>query len=62
HRDELPRGDSYVSVLSGGNVDPALFLEILAGDPPAADSPAGDPAAEPAAPMAAVDDSSAGTG
>jgi threonine dehydratase len=33
HRSELPAGDSYVSVLSGGNVDPALFLEVLGGGP-----------------------------
>ncbi|QKG22746.1 threonine ammonia-lyase [Actinomadura verrucosospora] len=29
HRDELPPGRTYVSVLSGGNVDPALFLDVL---------------------------------
>lgn len=28
-KDELPAGDAYVSVLSGGNVDPALFLDVL---------------------------------
>jgi threonine dehydratase len=47
HRDELPRGESFVSVLSGGNVDPELFLEILAGTPPLG-APAGDPAQTPA--------------
>ncbi|SEG29765.1 threonine dehydratase [Thermomonospora echinospora] len=30
HRDELPSVSSYVAVLSGGNVDPALFAEVLA--------------------------------
>jgi threonine dehydratase len=30
HRAELPEGRTYVSILSGGNVDPALFLEVLA--------------------------------
>ncbi|KAB2350735.1 threonine ammonia-lyase [Actinomadura rudentiformis] len=30
HRHELPAAETYVSVLSGGNVDPALFLEVLA--------------------------------
>ncbi|WP_242902866.1 threonine ammonia-lyase [Actinomadura terrae] len=30
HRDELPEGATYVSVLSGGNVDPALFQEVYA--------------------------------
>ncbi|MEU6041146.1 threonine/serine dehydratase [Actinomadura sp. NPDC047616] len=29
-RDELPDARTYVSVLSGGNVDPALFLDIYA--------------------------------
>ncbi|TDD80657.1 threonine ammonia-lyase [Actinomadura rubrisoli] len=29
HRDELPAARTYVSVLSGGNVDPALFRDIL---------------------------------
>lgn len=29
HRAELPAGTTYVSVLSGGNVDPALFLDVL---------------------------------
>lgn len=29
HRAELPEGRTYVSVLSGGNVDPALFLDVL---------------------------------
>ncbi|KAB2373797.1 threonine ammonia-lyase [Actinomadura montaniterrae] len=29
HRAELPAGATYVSVLSGGNVDPALFLDVL---------------------------------
>ncbi|WP_067794492.1 threonine ammonia-lyase [Actinomadura formosensis] len=29
HRDELPAGRTYVSILSGGNVDPALFLDVL---------------------------------
>ncbi|MFD0685763.1 threonine ammonia-lyase [Actinomadura fibrosa] len=29
HRDELPAGTTYVSILSGGNVDPALFLDVL---------------------------------
>ncbi|MDL4821255.1 threonine ammonia-lyase [Actinomadura opuntiae] len=29
HRDELPAADTYVSILSGGNVDPALFLDVL---------------------------------
>jgi threonine dehydratase len=29
HRDELPRGSAYVSILSGGNVDPARLAEIL---------------------------------
>ncbi|MGI5165453.1 threonine ammonia-lyase [Spirillospora sp. CA-253888] len=28
-RDELPDVPAYVSVVSGGNVDPALFLEVL---------------------------------
>jgi threo-3-hydroxy-L-aspartate ammonia-lyase len=28
-RDELPAGRTYVSVLSGGNVDPALFLDVM---------------------------------
>ncbi|MBO2451459.1 threonine/serine dehydratase [Actinomadura barringtoniae] len=28
-RNELPEGRTYVSVLSGGNVDPALFLDAL---------------------------------
>lgn len=31
HRDELPAGEHCVSVLSGGNVDPAFLLEVLAG-------------------------------
>ncbi|WP_242891815.1 threonine ammonia-lyase [Actinomadura litoris] len=30
HRDELPEGAAYASVLSGGNVDPALFQEVYA--------------------------------
>lgn len=34
HRDQLPQGDSYVAVLSGGNVDPALLLEVLGGGEP----------------------------
>jgi threo-3-hydroxy-L-aspartate ammonia-lyase len=64
HRDELPRGDSYVSVLSGGNVDPALFLEILAGGPPADGS--GDGSGEgstggPTGPSAGADDPFADT-
>ncbi|MFB4305579.1 threonine/serine dehydratase [Actinomadura sp. GTD37] len=29
HRGELPEGRTYVSVLSGGNVDPALLLDVL---------------------------------
>ncbi|MGH3242250.1 MAG: threonine ammonia-lyase [Spirillospora sp.] len=29
HRAELPEGRAYVSILSGGNVDPALFLDVL---------------------------------
>jgi threonine dehydratase len=29
HRAELPAGETYVSILSGGNVDPALFLDVL---------------------------------
>ncbi|WP_067466820.1 threonine ammonia-lyase [Actinomadura macra] len=29
HRDELPEGDSYVAILSGGNVDPVLLQEVL---------------------------------
>ncbi|MEU5876824.1 threonine/serine dehydratase [Spirillospora sp. NPDC047279] len=29
-RDELPAAETYVSVLSGGNVDPALFADVLA--------------------------------
>ncbi|MFI0405457.1 threonine/serine dehydratase [Actinomadura sp. 3N508] len=29
HHPELPEGRTYVSVLSGGNVDPALFLDVL---------------------------------
>ncbi|WP_433464849.1 threonine ammonia-lyase [Spirillospora sp. CA-128828] len=29
HRAELPEGRTYVSILSGGNVDPALFLDVL---------------------------------
>ncbi|MEU8306011.1 threonine/serine dehydratase [Actinomadura sp. NPDC048955] len=29
HRAELPEGRTFVSVLSGGNVDPALFLDVL---------------------------------
>ncbi|TDC55697.1 threonine/serine dehydratase [Actinomadura sp. KC345] len=29
HRDELPAGGTYVSILSGGNVDPDLFLDVL---------------------------------
>ncbi|MFC7730572.1 hypothetical protein [Actinomadura keratinilytica] len=29
-RDELPDARTYVSVLSGGNVDPALFLDLYA--------------------------------
>ncbi|MDL4777665.1 MULTISPECIES: threonine ammonia-lyase [Thermomonosporaceae] len=29
HRDELPVARTHVSVLSGGNVDPALFLDVL---------------------------------
>jgi threonine dehydratase len=28
-RGELPEGAAYVSILSGGNVDPALFLDVL---------------------------------
>lgn len=28
-RSELPEGRTYVSILSGGNVDPALFLDVL---------------------------------
>lgn len=28
-RDELPQAASYVAVLSGGNVDPAMLLEVL---------------------------------
>jgi threonine dehydratase len=31
HRDELPDGRVHVSVLSGGNVDPALFQDVLRG-------------------------------
>ncbi|TYB48734.1 threonine ammonia-lyase [Actinomadura chibensis] len=31
HRDELPQGRVYVSILSGGNVDPALFQDVLRG-------------------------------
>jgi threonine dehydratase len=61
HRDELPRGDSFVSVLSGGNVDPALFLEILAGDPPP-DDPEETSQERPDADTAAGDDASPGTG
>ncbi|WP_412516112.1 threonine/serine dehydratase [Actinomadura madurae] len=35
HRAELPEGRTYVSILSGGNVDPALLLEVLGrGQPP----------------------------
>ncbi|WP_308209882.1 pyridoxal-phosphate dependent enzyme [Actinomadura madurae] len=35
HRAELPEGRTYVSILSGGNVDPALLLEVLGrGYPP----------------------------
>ncbi|MFB4298115.1 threonine/serine dehydratase [Actinomadura sp. NTSP31] len=29
HRAELPAAGTYVSILSGGNVDPALFLDVL---------------------------------
>jgi threonine dehydratase len=29
HRDELPRGRRCVAIVSGGNVDPALFAEIV---------------------------------
>ncbi|GAA4309531.1 threonine/serine dehydratase [Actinomadura luteofluorescens] len=29
HRAELPEGRTFVSILSGGNVDPALFLDVL---------------------------------
>ncbi|MEU9016428.1 threonine/serine dehydratase [Actinomadura sp. NPDC048394] len=29
HRDDLPAATTYVSLLSGGNVDPALFLDVL---------------------------------
>ncbi|GAA2147062.1 threonine ammonia-lyase [Actinomadura napierensis] len=29
HRAELPPADTYVSILSGGNVDPALFLDVM---------------------------------
>lgn len=35
HRDELPPGDSFVAVLSGGNVDPSLLREVLGRDEPA---------------------------
>ncbi|QFG23788.1 threonine/serine dehydratase [Actinomadura sp. WMMB 499] len=28
HRDELPEARTYVSILSGGNVDPALFQDV----------------------------------
>lgn len=31
HRPELPAGRTYVAVLSGGNVDPAMLAEVLAG-------------------------------
>lgn len=30
HRDELPTGGVHVSVVSGGNIDPALLAELLA--------------------------------
>jgi threo-3-hydroxy-L-aspartate ammonia-lyase len=33
HRDELPQGRRCVAVISGGNIDPALFAEIVAGRP-----------------------------
>jgi threonine dehydratase len=32
HQDALPRGERFVSVLSGGNVDPGFFREVLAGE------------------------------
>jgi threonine dehydratase len=38
HRDELPRGSAYVSILSGGNVDPARLVEILGPVPGTEDS------------------------
>lgn len=31
HRAELPAGDVYVAVLSGGNIDPGRYAEILTG-------------------------------
>jgi hypothetical protein len=32
-RKELPSAGTTVAVLSGGNIDPGMLLDILAGDP-----------------------------
>ena len=34
-RKELPSAGTTVAVLSGGNIDPGMLLDILAGDPSA---------------------------
>jgi threo-3-hydroxy-L-aspartate ammonia-lyase len=31
HADEIPASDRMVAVVSGGNIEPELFLEILMG-------------------------------
>jgi threonine dehydratase len=36
HADDLPAEGSYVTIVSGGNVDPALFAEVIATAYPAA--------------------------
>jgi len=38
HRNELPQTTRNVAILSGGNIDPALLLEIQNGQPMAAHS------------------------